>query len=338
MSRRAQPVDPRARLRALGRLGVALALAILGLASPAAADPAIETSSKLATLFKPGPQPGVVLFDLDRVVWAQNTSLGSETWYERMGEEHGADVADQLWNLVGPSVDVSLVEPKAIAKTIARLRARGIKVYALTAQYPAMVGAVTRRLARAGITLDVPAALADDGGDPTARRLGGRYAFAEGVIFSNTSGEKATAFEAFVGAAGGEVDLTEGLTFLDDKLPNLDRVGRWAEARGIRFRGIHYTRALKRDARYATPSAIAAADHQLAAFVATGAIPSDAAAKAATRTKAARRSAATTAHGIIAKRFGTPLGGTPPQAHRDGAIKPTKPTARKAKVVRRGRR
>jgi hypothetical protein len=338
MLRRVQSIDPTVRFRTLGRLGVALALAILGLASPAAAAPPIETSSKLSTLFQPGPQPGVVLFDLDRVVWAQTTSLGSETWYERMGEQHGADVADQLWNLVGPSVDVSLVEPKAIARTIARLRARGIKVYALTAQYPAMVGAVTARLARAGITFDVPAALADDGGDPTARRLGGRYAFAQGVIFSNTSGEKATAFEAFLGAAGDEIDLSDGLTFLDDKRPNLERVGRWAEGRGIRFRGIHYTRALRRDARYATPSAIAAADHQLAAFVATGAIPSDRAAKAATRTKASRTAAATAALGVIGSRFGSPFAGEASRARRGAAIKPTKPTARKAKVVRRGRR
>lgn len=264
--------------RLAAALVLAIALATLA-ATEAAAAPVsyLVRSDEIETLAEPlhpgAPAPKLVLIDLDRTLWQQKTVLGSETWFARLERQFGTEFAYRMWDVVSPHVSVELVEAKVLRQVIKRLRKRGVTVVGLTAQGERMVDTVVARLEALGIELGGP------GLDGSPTTLGGKYPYAGGVVFSNTSPEKPAALAAFRQERGGDIDLTHGIVMADDRPANLRGVAAWCRAEGINFRGIEYTRAAFHERRYARPEYRQIAELQLVELMTNGVIPSDAKAR-----------------------------------------------------------
>ena len=221
-------------------------------------------------------RPDLMMWDLDNTLWVTDHALGSQEWFDHLvteGYKGHADARDRAmprWNQVTPVAKSRPTEKKktvrAFRETTQQVLEDNGLVIGLTAQEPAVIDAVIKKLKGIGLAMPkTPGFVSGQRYD-----LGGGAFFQDGIIFSGPPQNKQAALNAFLELAGRQ-DFRRAV-FVDDTRANIDRL-----TQDPRITGIHYTaRRLKW-----TKKQQAMADYQSRIFDSEGRIPSDAEAKAA---------------------------------------------------------
>ncbi len=172
-----------------------------------------------------------VIFDIDNTLLRQTTMMGTHQWGDYLAAERralGDSEADasafqhQAFGFVQAAVPVAVSEP-AVLQLIARLKSRGIKMFALTARAESLASITLKQLAGVGIDLSESTPVLD------ARVHGG-------VVFAN--GEpKGALLKRLIETS---VAKPTKVVFADDKRYNLESLETALTQAQVPFVGFRY--------------------------------------------------------------------------------------------------
>ena len=184
----------------------------------------------------------IVLLDLDNTVFESSTMLGSDQWFDGVVEKlirSGLDgesarvMAQTSADVISDHIVATSVE-STTANTITQLQQQLCIVIGHTARRSHMIDATLRHLDEVGVNFKKSYPLIWRNGE-----FGPNMQFADGVIFANAQ-DKGLVLEKFLGYRRYR---PASVIMVDDRMHNLEKVGRSAQTLRLPYTGFHYRAA-----------------------------------------------------------------------------------------------